>query len=274
MLSVECFLPRLGLPLRGGSSYDARVQHVDLKFTTPAELLAADEAWLDWCEAGQGDELLMFWEPQQVFVVLGYANQVAAEVNTAACAANNVPIHRRCTGGGTVVQMPGGLNYSLILRISEHGPTRNISATNGYVMGKNCDAIQAAVKDQNLGVTVQGHTDLAVTTPNAASGTFLKVAGNSQRRRKHFLLFHGTFLLDCNLDLISELLRTPSLEPEYRANRPHSEFVTNLKVSAASVKEALLPAWGAQAGLENLPLKEIESLAREKYAVRAWNYKF
>src|ERR1700749_2064132 len=95
------------------------------KSPEPAAQLAADEALLDWCEAGHGGEVMTLWEPAATFVVVGYANKVAAEVNLAACAARAVPIFRRCTGGGTVVQMSGGLNYSLILRIDENLPTRN-----------------------------------------------------------------------------------------------------------------------------------------------------
>ncbi len=37
---------------------------LDLPPLTPAENLAADEACLDWCEAGGSGELLLFWEPR------------------------------------------------------------------------------------------------------------------------------------------------------------------------------------------------------------------
>jgi len=82
---------------------------LDLNLTAPAEQLAADEAVLDWCEAGHGDEALVFWEPCVPFIVVGYANKVTTEVNVAAAETGGVPVFRRCSGGGTVVQMPGGL---------------------------------------------------------------------------------------------------------------------------------------------------------------------
>lgn len=250
------------------------MQCIDLTFSTPAEYLAADEALLDWCEAGYGDETLIFWEPRETFVVVGYANKVATEVNVTACEAKGVPIFRRCSGGGTVVQMTGGLNYSLILRITENGPTRNITSLNKFIMEKNCDAVQSALGHGTSRVFVRGHTDLAIDTPHSPTATFLKFAGNSQRRRKHFLLFHGTFLLNCDLNLISELLRMPSLQPDYRASRPHGEFVTNLNLPAATVKATLTQAWKADGKFQNPPLHEIEKLARERYETREWNYKF
>ena len=116
---------------------------LQLQLPSPAEKLAADEAVLDLCEAGDGDETLLFWEPRETFVVVGYANKVATEVNVTACEAKGIPIFRRCSGGGTVVQMRGGLNYSLILRIEENTPTRNISSANEFIMERNRAAVES-----------------------------------------------------------------------------------------------------------------------------------
>ena len=240
------------------------MKHLDLPPLTPAENLAADEALLDWCEAGQGDETLLFWEPRETFVVVGYANKVATEVNVAASEKIGVPIFRRCSGGGTVVQMPGGLNYSLVLQIDENRPTRNITAANQFIMEKIRMAIQTLLPTSEI--SVRGHTDLCLGN--------VKFAGNSQRRRKNFLLFHGTLLLNCDLKLVSELLLMPSLQPDYRARRPHEEFVTNLNLPAEKVKAALAKEWNANEELKNPPLEEISKLARKKYSAREWNYKF
>jgi lipoate-protein ligase A len=244
---------------------------LNFTFPSPAENLAADEALLDWCEAGHGEETLSFWEPRETFVVVGYANKVATEVNVAACEKNGVPIFRRCSGGGTVVQMPGGLNYSLVLRINENGPTRNITSANQFIMEKNRAAVEnafptSAIRDSSSAISVRGHTDLCLGN--------LKFAGNSQRRRKNFLIFHGTLLLNCDLNLIGDLLAMPTLEPDYRARRPHAEFVTNLNLPAAPVKASLTKAWNATEELTDLPLAEISQLAREKYSTREWNFKF
>ncbi|HEV2695912.1 MAG TPA: lipoate--protein ligase family protein [Verrucomicrobiae bacterium] len=237
---------------------------LNLSFTSPAENLAADEVLLELCEAGNANETLVFWEPQSTFVVVGYANKVATEVNVEACESCGVPIFRRCSGGGTVVQMEGGLNYSLILRITETGPTRNITAANQFIMEKNRAAVAGLLPAAT--VSVRGHTDLCVGD--------LKFAGNAQRRRKNFLLFHGTLLLDCDLTLIGELLRMPSLQPDYRASRPHENFVTNLNLPAAAVKAALAKVWDADEPAPALPTAEVARLVAEKYLVDGWNRKF
>jgi hypothetical protein len=63
-------------------------KHLDLTLPSPAENLACDEALLDWCEENGGEEILRFWESPETFVVVGYANKVATEVNVSGCAQN------------------------------------------------------------------------------------------------------------------------------------------------------------------------------------------
>jgi lipoate-protein ligase A len=243
----------------------SRMKLFDLTLPTPAENLACDEALLDWCEAGGGDEVLRFWESPEYFVVVGYANKVASEVNVAACAARDIPIVRRCSGGGTVVQGPGCLNYALILRITADGPTCNISAANQFIMGRNQEAMESAIANRQLPVLIQGHTDLTING--------FKFSGNSQRRRRKFLLFHGTFLLDFDLTLVSELLHMPSKQPDYRQSRSHAEFVANANVSADDVKAAMQRAWEATTEFAVRLQSEITNLSEQKYSKPEWNLK-
>src|SRR5882724_8858694 len=98
------------------------MKYIDFTLPTPAANLACDEVLLDLCEAGAGADTLRFWQAREPFVVVGYANKAAREVNLEACQRRGIPVLRRCSGGGTVLQGPGCLSYSLILRISETGP--------------------------------------------------------------------------------------------------------------------------------------------------------
>ncbi len=242
------------------------MRHLDLTLPSPAENLACDEALLDWCESGEGPECLRFWESPEPFVVVGYANKVETEVNVPACEARKIPVLRRCSGGGTVVQGPGCVNYTLVLPITKDGPLHSIAVANQFIMRRNRAAIDSALRTPHSAIAVRGHTDLAIGEK--------KFSGNSQRRRKHFLLFHGTFLLNFDLALIGDLLLMPSKEPDYRESRKHSDFLTNINVSAEQVKAALQNAWDAKSLLTNPPLKIIRSLAREKYLTNEWNFKF
>jgi lipoate-protein ligase A len=274
---------------------------LDFTFETPTENLACDEALLDFFENNGGDGALRFWAPKNYFVVVGYGNQVEKEVNVTACEAEKIPILRRCSGGGTVLQGPGCLNYSLVARIEENGPLHSITSANRFIMERNREAVEKLVarssrreeapiqKIQSLvtsaaTIKVRGCTDLALDprplgAPKQSEGgptpdPPLKFSGNAQRRKKHFLLFHGTFLLQFDISLISKFLRMPSKEPDYREGRPHKKFLTNLDLPADAVKAALREAWGATAPLEVVPLDEIALLARDKYVTKEWNFKF
>jgi len=93
------------------------MQLLDLTFPTPQENLACDEALLEMCERGYDREILRFWEPSSLFVVLGYSNPVSTEVDHEACRTAGVPILRRYSGGGTVLQGSGCFDYALVLEV-------------------------------------------------------------------------------------------------------------------------------------------------------------
>jgi lipoate-protein ligase A len=238
---------------------------LDWTLPTPEQNLAADEALLDWCEARDAVEVLRFWEATRHFVVVGYANDVATEVNVAACETHGVPILRRCSGGGTVLQGPGCLNYTVVLRINPHGPTRSISATNQFVMGRNGAALKSEIRNPKFEISVRGLTDLALDG--------VKFSGNAQRRKRRCLLFHGTILLGLDLALVEGLLPMPSRQPDYRKNRSHRAFICNLPLSPDTVKQGLRDAWQADEPFEPPPTLEVEALVRKKYGKREWTFR-
>ncbi len=260
------------------------MKSLDLTLDTPAENLACDEALLDAAENGVAGEALRFWEAREHFVVVGYANRVAAEVNVAACEAHGVPVFRRCSGGGTVLQGPGCLNYALVLRISDDNPLRNITAANQFIMERNRAAVETLFRSRRreeavfkieanpppyvggYSLEVRGHTDLTIDGR--------KFSGNSQRRRRRFLLFHGTFLLNFDITLVNELLPMPSKQPDYREGRAHGDFLVNLNVSADAVKAAIRDAWRAAPAPNEIPAERIAALVAKKYGRCEWNFKF
>ena len=239
------------------------MKYLDLTFPTPEHNLACDEALLDLCEKGYDREILRFWEPQQYFVVLGYSRKIHSDVNLSACQERNIPILRRASGGGTVLQGPGCLNFSLVLKIENSKPLKNITETNSFILNRHKQALEPIV---GRTIDVEGLSDLTCKS--------LKFSGNAQRRRRHFLLFHGTFLTSFDISFIEQLLPVPSQQPPYRKNRSHTEFLTNLNISAGKIKETLRSLWLANESLEHLPTERIDCLVRERYTSRAWNYKF
>jgi lipoate-protein ligase A len=115
-------------------------------------------------------------------------------------------------------------------------------------------------------VSPRGTTDLALGEH--------KFSGNAQRRKRHWLLFHGTVLLNFDLTLFGRLLKFPSRVPDYRQGRSHLDFVCNLPVNAAAVKTAVVAAWGADSNLLAVPHARISQLVASRYGCREWNEKF
>lgn len=234
------------------------MKYFEKSYAAPEENLAADEALLEVAEE-HGIETLRIWESAVPFVVLGLSNHVSAEVATAVCAQRGIPILRRVSGGGTVVQGPGCLSYALTLLIPETGPLATITGTNRHLM-----EIHRAALENLLGepVAVRGHTDLET------GGR--KFSGNAQKRGRRALLFHGTILYAADLELINRLLRHPSREPDWRDRRAHAEFIGNLPATREQITTALRAAWNAVEPTDALPDGDtIERLAQRH---RSWEW--
>ncbi|MEO5804375.1 MAG: hypothetical protein ABIR24_12685, partial [Verrucomicrobiota bacterium] len=130
------------------------MKYLDLTLPTPAENLACDEALLDFCEETDGPEILRVWEPADYFIVVGYANKVILEVNCRAATAQAIPILRRSSGGGTIVQGRGCLNYSLILNFAKNNHLQTIAGVNRFIMSRHCELFQKQFQEN---VVIQGH---------------------------------------------------------------------------------------------------------------------
>jgi lipoate-protein ligase A len=233
---------------------------LDLTFTAPEENLACDEALLEEAEDGSNEETLRFWEPKSFFVVLGYSRPAAAEVHLDRCKAEGIPVLRRYSGGGTVLQGPGCLNFSLILR--QHGPLSTITGTSAFVMERHARSFERLLQRP---VNVMGESDLTIGG--------MKFSGNAQRRRERFLLFHGTFLLRFDLERIARLLAMPVLEPAYREKRPHERFVVNIGLTPSEIRKALAQVWEAGGLPPAAPEERIRDLVSRRYRKAEWNFR-
>jgi lipoate-protein ligase A len=232
---------------------------------SPAELLAVDEVALEATEQ-TGQELFWTWEAATPWAVVGLGQSVSREVNLAACTAANIPVFRRCSGGGAVVQGPGCLNYAVTLRWERDPELASITGTNRWIMNRQRAALQSLVA---LPVAVCGHTDLALGPENHR----LKFSGNAQRRRRTALLFHGTLLNTFDLALLARCLQHPSAEPEYRAGRPHSDFITNLNLAPADLRQALTKAWEVTGSANSISEGAVADLAATRFARADWIFR-
>ena len=239
------------------------MQYIELTLPDPASNLACDEALVESFEARRApDGLLRIWEPKNHFIVLGHSNRIDSEVDVAACESERLSIFRRLSGGGTVMQGPGCLNYSLILRNGVDIPL-GIAESFQVVLEHHKQCIQEMIGDC---VDIAGVSDLVINGR--------KFSGNARYRKRRFTLVHGTFLLNLDPAIVARCLRLPSKQPVYRQNRSHDSFMRNLHLDPNGVRKALKAAWSASDQFTEVPNAMIADLKKSRYGRPDWTHKF
>lgn len=256
--------------------------------------LAIDEALLQSAEAGESGEVLRLWEFDQPVVVVGRGSRIDVEVELEACRARRIPVLRRASGGAAIVAGPGCLMYSVVLSMRERPELRRLDVVHQFVMGR----LAAQIEPLLGGIEVRGTCDL--TWQNR------KFSGNSLRVTRDHVLYHGTLLYAADLDLLAACLKTPPRRPDYREDREHAAFVTNVPLTAEQLREAAAKAFAAELPRESdslaytpvdrspiadslsagsssgpitaspiagSPLERAEQLVVERYACDAWTFR-
>lgn len=207
---------------------------LDLTLPLPVENLALDEALLEELNEQGGDPVLRFWESDRYFIVLGRASRVADDVDLVACHEDGLPILRRASGGGTVLQGPGCLSYALVLPLDWHPDLASIRVTNRFIL----ERMATALRQWEPTTDFRGISDLAIDG--------MKISGNAQRRTRSALLFHGTILHGMRADLITRYLKHPSRQPDYRSDRPHRTFLRTINAQPQAIKQVIASTWNAE----------------------------
>ncbi|MBY0525359.1 MAG: lipoate--protein ligase family protein [Gemmataceae bacterium] len=234
------------------------MRFLEATLPTLAENLALDEALLLEAEAGRSAEILRLWEFPSIGVVLGAGCKLTEDVDEDACRTDAVPIQRRSSGGGTVLLGNGCLCYSLVLQYRRAPELREIASSYAYISKEMC----AALADVDPAIAPAGTSDLA------AAG--LKVSGNSQQRKRDFLLHHGTLLYDFDFSHVERYLRMPRRQPDYRRGRTHGAFLRNMPTWGAELKNRLRRAWDAVEATDEWPVALVQQLVLEKYGTEEW----
>ena len=237
---------------------------LDLSFHDPALNLALDEVLLDSAEQDRAHESLRFWECPKPFVVVGVSQSLHNEVDQVACMKDGIPVLRRCSAGGSVLQGPGSVNFNLVLAYDRDPALRNIRNSYCYILCR----IREALAGHGIQVALEGISDLAVDGQ--------KVSGNAQKRRKRFLLHHGTILYHADAVAMSRYLREPKDRPAYRGNRAHHAFIASLPLGPQELRTVVCQAFDVHfAVIEPLPaeMAQARELAIQKYRDHSWTYR-
>jgi lipoate-protein ligase A len=161
--------------------------------------------------------LYRIYEPQQICVVMGAGCKTDTDVFAEQAESDRVPVLRRRGGGGTVVLSPGQVVLALVTEVSS--PFQNVS----YFRAINHWFRLALQALGVTGVEDRGISDLALANR--------KILGTSLYRRRKILFYQASLLVDNDLSLFDRYLRFPSRVPDYRQERGHLDFCTNLRLA-------------------------------------------
>jgi lipoate-protein ligase A len=244
-----------------------------LTLPTPAENLALDEALLDLAEEEMPDaEFLRLWESPQPIVVVGRSSRVGREIRAAACRERAIPVLRRSSGGAAIVAGPGCLMFAVVLSYLVRPELRDISRAHRFVLDRVANSLQTRLTAPQI-VARAGTSDLVLRKSSDALLAH-KFSGNSLRAKRTHLLYHGTLLYDFDLSLIDTCLAMPPRQPDYRREREHRDFVTNLPLRRAALVESLIEAWPASVELVEWPLGRVAELVTRRFSRDEWNFEF
>lgn len=222
----------------------------DISLKTPQENILYDDVLLHLAEQGHQGEVLRFWESPEYFIVLGRVSKELDDVNLDAIGNDRIPLLRRSSGGGTVLQGKGCLNYSLVLSKELDPRIADLGKSYQIILGKVINAFkQLGIESMFCPIS-----DIALAENNK------KISGNAQRRSKKFILHHGTILYDFDLEKIGQYLKIPKDVPEYRQGRSHMDFVANIPVSVQEIKSVFKQAFNASSEENILNNQEYEYL--------------
>ena len=211
---------------------------------------------------------LRVWEQKATAIVLGRSQKPELEINVHNCQSDGIPISRRCSAGGTVIQTEGSLNFVFHFPLSWNPILSDVRKSFQFF----AEYIQQALALRNI---PSGYRLLSDITDGADK----KISGNAQSRSQHSIMHHGTILSKPCHSLMSQYLLQPTSEPEYRQLRTHQSFVTSLEemgftYSLNDLSHDLSQIIPQAQVLKNIPseiLDKAAELIETKYKFDEWN---
>jgi len=239
----------------------------------PAMNLAIDEAILDAVLEGRVSPTLRLWRNDRS-VIVGRFQRVRDEVDLDLCMREGVSVVRRISGGGTVYQDLGNLNYTIVLT-GEDRLIKGLGIAESYRV--LCSWLQRALKLMGLNPEFRPPGNILINGK--------KVSGSAQLRRKGGVLHHGTLLVNADLNLMKRVLKAWRDDYEggviVSASMPVTNLIDELEVEVDfnELKEVL--RWSFEETFSVRLVDErltefeklvVEKLYKERYSRDSWNF--
>jgi len=219
-------------------------------------------------------DTLRIWRNKNA-VVMGLFQITEDEVNIEECNKLSVQVVRRFTGGGAVYHDLGNVNYAIALHREDRRPPTSILESYRYFGQAVVYALKRlGVEDAGLGKV----NDIVIGKR--------KVGGTAQTRMFNTIFYHGTLLVDTDIEKMARLLKIPKAKLSDKGVSSLKERVVNVKEVLESIPsfdeviQALVEGFSKVLGVNNIEmcddLTDIEweiayDLYENKYSKDEWN---
>jgi lipoate-protein ligase A len=256
--------------------------------------MAADEAMMISCGSEAGWPTLRFygWNPPAVSI--GYFQRLATEIDQDVCQKLGIDIIRRLTGGRAVLHEQE-LTYSLVVREDE--PYVPSTVTESYRFFSR--AIIAGLAKMGIAAEMKSpETHKGKPRTNASAACFdapshyevtvagRKLVGSAQVRRAGVLMQHGSILLSLQPERMAAVLQSARTDRDEMLAQELSEKAIGLDEVLGRPIAPVIVADAIRAGFEDQcdlhfkaavwtesELDCIDELIKQKYGVKAWNFR-
>ncbi len=213
------------------------------------------------------DEVFMLWKNNNCLVVGKHQNTIA-EVNYPFLHSQNIPVVRRISGGGTVFQGVGNLNYSFITNTKDGEEKINFK--------RFAQPVLQFLGSLGVNAELMGKSSLAING--------LKFSGNAAHVHRNRSLHHGTMLFDADLHLVNKSIEVRPNAYQSKAIQSNRAEIVNIRPSLlhdldladfeSEFKEYLCKKFNISQmrSFTNEELGEINQMVNDKYSSWDWNF--
>ncbi|MBR6807487.1 MAG: lipoate--protein ligase [Clostridia bacterium] len=187
-----------------------------VKFSSPDVSLNLAAEYYFAAERDLGEDVFMLWQPRPTIVVGSFQN-IHEEVDVAYAGKRGIDIVRRLSGGGTVYQDEGSVQFAFIEKREGDIDFR-----------RYLEPICTSLCELGIDAEINGRNDITVDGR--------KVSGNSQYRVAGKTVHHGTLLFSVDIDEMERATRLPDYKIASKGIKSVRSRVCNMAPLTDKVK--------------------------------------
>ena len=245
--------------------------------------MAVDEAILDNALEGASPPTIRFFQWEVPSITFGYMLKVGDELNVPLCEDRGVPFIRRITGGGVVFHKCD-ITFSIVFPRGLAPETTNPLSSYRFINTIFLRAFEklgltASLLDQDGGKSPDKR-NICFVEPSTYDVLYAgrKLVGNAQRRRKGWVLNHGSMLFDQTYKAMVDLV--PGFDDPSKAFAENSVAVNEIAphLDRSTIISEIAMSLSNEIGVKVIPgdlspreSDLAETLSREKYSTPEWN---